>query len=57
MGCVHTHQEIPAIDECHGPNHQNATEKIEKYNQKAENTNLVVSQTLALRPKQDKIRT
>jgi hypothetical protein len=33
MGCVHTHQEILAIDGCGGSNHvQSAIEKIEKYN-------------------------
>jgi len=52
MGCVHTHRKILAIDGCDDPNHvQNAMEKIEKYNQKAGKTNLVVSQTLTLRLK------
>ncbi len=53
MGCVHMHWRILIIERCASPNHvQNVMEKIGEYNW---NTNQIVSQTFAPRPKHDKI--
>jgi hypothetical protein len=58
MGCVHTHQRILTIEGWGSLSHiQKVVEKIGEDNWKARKTSRVVSLTLALGPKHDKIWT
>ncbi len=56
MGCVHTHQGMPTIEGWGSPSCiQNVVWKIGEDNRKVGKTGQVISQTLALRIKHDKI--
>jgi hypothetical protein len=58
MGCAHTQQKRPAIEGCDSLNRvQSVVTKIGEDNQKVGKIGRIIGQTLALRPKQDKIRT
>jgi hypothetical protein len=58
MGCMHTHQRIPTIEECGSPSCiQSVVEKFGEDNLKAKKTNQVVSQMPTLGLKCDKIQT